>query len=363
MSEKISPFHIALLVYMIELDVTFFSLPRLIAENIGTNGWIGLIGLSLIAGLNIVLIQLVYRFAKGRTVYEIMERAIPKWIMYPVYVLLAVFWVMLGSFVAKKFVLIFQIISFQTAPSMFLYSLIAVMALYLLTKGIYNISKAVTIFFFFLIPVAFLAVYFIPEWEPIRFTTFLFREAAEGHSFRNWLEVYTIFTGYELVLLLFPYADRSKKIFKGVYIGHFLLTSMYLLLTAVCFGFYSLGQLQSLMYPVIDLLSYIELPFINRIENLILTLFLFANLVSLTMFLWAALTALKRLFPKPKKNALEIGLVVLSALIAIYPKITRDSEALLRAALYAETGLAFAVPILLLLLLAWQNRPKGGRSA
>ncbi|CAI6047988.1 hypothetical protein [Cohnella sp. JJ-181] len=41
MKEKLNGFHVALLIYMIELDVTVFMLPRMVAVNIGTNGWLG----------------------------------------------------------------------------------------------------------------------------------------------------------------------------------------------------------------------------------------------------------------------------------------------------------------------------------
>lgn len=115
------------------------------------------------------------------------------------------------------------------------------------------------------------------------------------------------------------------------------------------------------MYPVINLLSFIELPFINRVENLIYTIFLFANLISLVMFTWAALMSLKQIFPAAKAGILELALAVLSFGFGCIPRIARESERLLILAYYAEIALSFTAPVALLLLLAWQSlfRRKG----
>ncbi|MBB3112095.1 lysylphosphatidylglycerol synthetase-like protein (DUF2156 family) [Paenibacillus phyllosphaerae] len=359
MQEKLHGYHIALIVYMLELDVTVFSLPRIVAENLGTNGWIGLILLAFVAVCNIALIQLVYRAGKGRSIYEIAEQSIPKLLLYPVYLLLAIFWIGLGSFIGKKYVLIYQMISFPTTSASLLYISIALLAYYMLTKGIYNMGKAITLFCYMTIILTVLLFYYTNDWELSRFTTYLFQGAAEGHSFKNWLEVYTIFVGYEITLFLFPYSDK-KTLFKGVYCGQILNLTIYLILIMLCFGFFSFEQLKSIMYPVINLLSYIELPFLNRLENLVFTLFLFSNVISIALFSWMALTATQRVFPRVKLRFLELGILALSVGISFYPSILRDSEKLLRYAMYGEAGLAFMLPLLLLALLFFQNKKAGG---
>ncbi|MFC4100859.1 GerAB/ArcD/ProY family transporter [Paenibacillus xanthanilyticus] len=367
MSEKLNGFHVAFIIVMIELDVTVFSLPRILAENLGTNGWIGLLLLSAIAFANLGLIHLVHRVGRGRSPFEIAEQSIPQFLLKPAYLLLSLVWITIGSFVCKKYVLIYQMVAFPTTNANLLYALLAMLGFYLLTKGIYNISKAMTIFFYFTVPAALFAFYFKDQWELYRFTPFLLKGGTEGFSLKNWLEVYTIFVGFEITLLLIPFA-APKSLFKGAYSGHLLTTSVYLLLIIVSYGFFSLEQLQAIMYPLLNLFSYIELPFLNRLENLIFTLFLFSNLASLVLFGWMALMALRRVFPKARKNLLELLLIAASLGISFYPTILRDSEILLRVALYVEACLAFLLPAALLALAAFQARgntpkPEGGTPA
>jgi hypothetical protein len=54
MKEKLYPVHIAILVYMIQTGVVVFSLPRIMAEAFGYNGWLMVPVFTLIAALNLV---------------------------------------------------------------------------------------------------------------------------------------------------------------------------------------------------------------------------------------------------------------------------------------------------------------------
>ena len=124
--------------------------------------------------------------------------------------------------------------------------------------------------------------------------------------------------------------------------------------------FFSFEQLKVLQYPLITTLEYIELPFINRVENLVYTFFLFSNLMSAVMFGFAALMALGRIFPRPKGKVLELVVTCVMFAAAWFPQIIRQSERLLREAYYIEMVLAYCIP-LLLIPFAWRyHRTRGG---
>lgn len=351
--EKLNVFHITLLIYMTEMNITLFSLPRLIAENIGTNGWIGYLALAVIASFNIFLYWIVYRMGRGASVFQIMELALPKAIMYPVYWALAIFWIFTASFLGKNFFLIFQMLSFQTTNPMFIFLLFCLMVFALLIKDIYGIGKAATVFFFMTFWTVGLTVYQFHDWQIVRFTPHLFQAASQGHSFRNWMEVYTTYMGYELSMFLFPHVTKKSKLFLGVFIGHWVITISQLIVILTAFGFFSFHQIESLLYPVIDLLDFIEMPFINRIENLVFSMFVFANLIVTVMFCYAALSAIKQTCPKVKPNRLEFVVVTMLFFIGYIPKHLRQSEVLLRKVLYTEAYIAFIIPVVLILVLQY----------
>ncbi|MCF2937890.1 spore germination protein, partial [Paenibacillus alkaliterrae] len=217
MKEKLYPFHVAVLTYMNQTGVIIMSLPRLLAENFGYNGWVALIGLSLIATLNIWIISLVHRLGKGKSIFEIFERSLPKVLLYPLYTFLAVVWSILGCMVAKNYVNIFQIISYNTTHAMILKLLVDILVYLLVIKGIYNISKATTSFFWIVNWMVFLLLFFVRDFEWARLTPFLF--SGETNVFQGGLSVFTAFLGYEVCILLFPYAENNKKFMRAVMVS------------------------------------------------------------------------------------------------------------------------------------------------
>lgn len=359
--EKLNHFHIALLIYMIELDVAAFSIPRLVAENFGTNGWVMLIPISGVVVINVLLYRIVYRIGGGASIFELLEASVPKFMLVPFYVLLALFWICLGASIGKHFLLVFRLIAFETTSPMLIFILFCFMVYALLTKTIYGICKANTIFFVLSVWIVALTAYFWEDWKLIRFTGFWFKGALDGGALQNWTEVYSVFVGYELCAFLFPFVDGKSKLFRAVMIGHLSFTGVMLLTTWVCFGFFSFEQLKGLQYPLISSLEYIELPFVNRVENLVFTFFLFSNLISAVMFCFAALLTLRRIFPGAREKVLEASITLMVYGVGWGPQLLRQSIQLLRYMFKIEMALAFALPVILIPL-AMRYRKKGGEA-
>lgn len=355
MKEKLHYSHIILLMFMLQLDITIFSYVHTVSKKIGTNGWLAVIILSTIALINILLYYFVFRIGKGRSFFDILEGSIHKAILVPFYIILAFFWICLGSLIVKNYVLLFQLYTLQNTHSMILFALIAFMLYYLLSKGIYNIGKAATVFFILTFWIVLLLLYFIPEWRLVRITPFLL-QGGESFSIQNWAELYMIFLGYELCLFLFPFVQRESKLFKGVVYGHLLITFLQIIVVIICLGFFSFKELQQTTYPLLDLASYMEIPFLYRLEVPIFSLFLFSNLISGVMYSFAALASLERVMPKIKTKLLALLVTIVFFTVGFAPKILREVETLLRDTFFIEIGLAFIIPFVLLLLLWIQSR-------
>ncbi|THF73292.1 GerAB/ArcD/ProY family transporter [Cohnella fermenti] len=362
MKEKINGFHLALFIYMCELDVTVFSLSRITAENVGTNGWAALLLLSPVALFNIYLYRLLFRVGEGRSAFELLEGVLPNWVLFPAYAVLAFFWVTLGSMIGKNFMLIYQTFAFQTTSPRLLFLLYCLVVYPLLIKDAYSILKAITIFFILTCAMNLLSPYFFGDWKLVRLTTSFFQGGDRAPSFHGWFEIYLVFVGFEVVLFLFPYLDKKGAAFRGAYIGHLLITSVYLLAVIIAFGFFSFQEVQVLQYPLINTLEYIELPFLNRMENLIFTGFLFANLVSTVIYCYAGKLTLQRIVPRVPDKLMSALVVAAVFVISGFFHILRDIERWLQTGLMTEAILSFAMPLALLPMAAYLKRRKRRQS-
>ncbi|MBY0013550.1 GerAB/ArcD/ProY family transporter [Paenibacillus typhae] len=354
MQQKISPFHIAVLTYMAQAGMVLFTLPRSLADYFGTNGWLVLIPCFLLSSFNIWLITLVFRLGQGRSVFVILEQSVPKVVLYPFYLLLAGTWLIFGCLIGKKYVLVFQMLSFPSTNPMVFKLAIDLLAFFLLIKGIYSISKAATLFFWMTAWMILLLVWFIPSFRWERFTPFLLQG---GHDqVKGAIEVYSAFLGYELSFFLFPYVKKNKKSMLAIYAGNLFLMLNYLGLTLICFGFFSLGQIKKLLYPVLDLLAYIQFPFVERLENLLYGFFLFLILITVVMYWWAAQITVQRMVPKLNAKILLFILVFIAYGSSFIPKTLDQVDVWITNSGYAVTAIAFCLPMLLIVVLLFQRK-------
>lgn len=351
MRAKLPFFQTTILANFIQTGVIVFSLPRLLSENIGTNGWTALLICSFIAAFNILLISFVYRLSKGRSIFEITQSALPKIILIPFFSVLAGLWAILGSLVGKEYTLILKSLSFPALHPAYLFIFFEILVFLLLTKGILSISKTAVMAFYIVIWNILLLFYAYHDFDISRMTTFWYREAS--HSLKGWLEIYLAFLGYELCLLLFPHANEKTHLIRAFQIANLFTTFTYTLVAFVSFGFFSLHQLQHMKYPVLNLLSYVELPFVKRIDDLVFTITLFRVLVTNVLYGWAAIETMKWLIPAKKKQWIPYVILAIFALIAFFiiPSTLEKTGQWLSRFGFIEVGVAFLLPIFLFILL------------
>ncbi|MCA0755534.1 spore germination protein [Paenibacillus sp. N4] len=347
--EKLYPFHIGILIYMTQTGVLVLSLPRMLAETFGYNGWLALPILAAVASLNIGLIAIVHRMGKGKSIFSILESALHKAVLFPLYAALSAVWALTGCMTAKNYVYIFQMLSFNTTHPMLFKALLDILIYLLMIKGIYNISKASTSFFWMIQWMLLLLIFFVKDFSWVRMTPFFFKGGTD--VLKGGMSVFTAFLGYELSILLFPYSDSNKKVMRAVFAGHLFTTFNYIVLSFICFGFFSFEQLKKLMYPVIDLLSYIQLPFIERVENLLFAFFLFSTVATVVMYLWAAQESMRQMMPGVPQKLLAFIIVTASFIVSWVPDTLVEVGKWLEYLGNASSGIAFALPMLLILIL------------
>lgn len=358
MTEKIHYTQLAVIVYMIQSGIILFGLPRIIAEAFGTNAWLAIIGFSGIVLINLYLIILVYKKGNEKSIFVILEDGLPKLILYPLYVYLIVTFGILGVLVAKNYALLIQLTMFPDINPNLLLVYFLIVAMFFVSKGIYNMAKITVICFFFTIWTIFLLLLVVPEFSFVRLTPFLFKDALD--PFVSGLDAYSAFLGFELTLFLIPYVQRDETFGKAIVVGHLFTTFIY---TAVCFmamGFFSLEQLRATLYPTQEILKFMETPIIERIENFIFGVFLLKILVTTVFYHWAALEITKQIFKKTKERKLLFFLFLGTFIVATIPTIQREVNEWFALVVNPYIFFVFCFPLLLLLLL-WIKSKKARR--
>ncbi|MEI5906857.1 GerAB/ArcD/ProY family transporter [Bacillus spongiae] len=348
MGERLQPYQVIMLLYMIQIGVGIFSLPRMTAETFGTNGWIGLILISLLVTLNILLIGLVFYYGKGRSIFQIIDDNLPKFLSFLLYIAIAILWSSLAVFIAKDFELLILMLYYPTLPE----SVFIILALYIayrLTRGgIIHIAKTATIFFSTIL-IVFILAFHIPEFSFERLTPFIF--SGEKELLNGGLNLYFSFLGYELSLLFIPFMAKNNTPFKPMLYAHFLLTFIYLITCFMAYGFFSFEQLLHESFPVLSMFEYVELPFLERTENIITHFFIWEVFATVVAFFWGADQMVRQALPKLSPKVSIISLLLLSFTISLTVDIVRDVEKWIFLLRSMELLVAVTLPILLLILI------------
>lgn len=353
MQEKLSSFHLSIFVYMIQVGVVFLVLPHLLALHFGTNGWLMVIIVSLVVTLNIVLIIVVYRLGAGQSIFEMLERSIPKLLLYPFYLLLICTWGMIGCLTTKLYVLVFQMIAFPTVHPMLFKLAVDVLAFFLVIKSIYNISKAATVFYFIISWMLLLLFLFYGEFQWARLTPFVFHDSSD--PLKGLMNVFPAFLGYEIILLLIPYCDHRSKFGKSVLIGNAWTAVNYAYICIIAFGFFGYESLRHLQFPLLNLFAYIQLPFVQATENLLYGFLLFTTIITTVMYVWSAKEVVQRIIPSSGKLT-AFAIFFVTYWIAFIPEVMSEVQQWLSYLSYIEIGIAFGLPVSLIVLLLLERR-------
>ncbi|WHZ00565.1 GerAB/ArcD/ProY family transporter [Neobacillus sp. YX16] len=351
MKEMLSPFQASILIYLIQSGVTLFSLPRLVAEAFGTNGWIGLIIISFIVNINLVLIWFVYKISKGKSIFEILA-IFPKWITLPFCLFIAVVWMLLGIMVMVKFTMIIKVLFYQNVSLFYLLTMFYILTYLLLKKDLYQIAKSTVVIFYFTVWTVFLLAFHLPEFSFIRLTPFIFK--GETDILNGGLSIYTALLGYELSILFIHMIERKQLI--SLLAGNSITSLIYFGVTFVSFGFFSFEQLLKEMYPVITLLGFISIPVLERVENFTFSIFGLKVLVTTVMYLWGSKELLQYQFKRIRPNFLLIGILLISFFLSFIPKVIKEVEKWLTYITYAATVIAFLLPIFLLVIILFTKK-------
>lgn len=139
---------------------------------------------------------------------------------------------------------------------------------------------------------------------------------------------YLSFLGFELLLIYYPYIVYKKKVLKYSSIGLWITLVSYFLVCLACAVYFNIWQLDNLLYPTLSLYKAVELSFIERIENLGLTLWVFLVLSTILVYLWAFREGVRFSLPLKRVNKVVpyMTVLLLFALIIFRTSFTNQEE-------------------------------------
>lgn len=198
-----------------------------------------------------------------------------------------------------------------TIPLVFFLALLV----YLVRGGIFAIARFSTLTFFVAFPMVFFTGWAIQKGTithlfPLFNLTLPQLYDATKNGFISFL-------GYELILFYYPYILSQRSTFKYAAIGIWLSAFFLLMTTIVSVMYFSEWQLRNIEFAVLNIFNAGEYSFIERIDMVGVTLWVFLVFSTVALYLWAANEGFKELVFQKKKGHIYVLVVIIFILLVI----------------------------------------------
>ncbi len=337
------------------------SLPRVLAENAGTDGWIAiLIGwiFSTISGVFIV--KTAARYPED-TIYNILIR-------------------LFGKIVGKAFVVIYMMyFAFYTC-------IVLVNAMLFLKGWLLPKTPDYIVIFLFSIPTFFVArngpriigryselFFYMALWIPLFFLIPLKENGSLMPFFpllkEGWKPVLTAvpttifaYLGFDIAFFLYPFLQKKQYAVHGMVIANTLTMLFYLFTTIVCFAYFSPDSITQYNQPVLNLVKVIEFRFLERFDMILLAVYLTIVSTSWIPALYCSVFCSSQLLGKQdhSSHVVVLLLLIIGIIFWTHPS-WNEAEIWQQVFSNAGLGLTYILPIILWLYCCLYEKFRQGR--
>lgn len=318
---KISPYLIIPLMYVQMVGVNILFFQRQVVEFAGYDAWISV----LLTGASIhIVVWMMYRVLSsapaGGDITAVNRDNFGK-IAGNIVNVGIVFYFLFGAFFNfLTYIEVIQVWIFPTIDIMPISIVILVFVAYCVVSGFRSITglSLVGLLFTLLFIIPQLSMT-LPYAHPQNLLPVL------NHSVPEVIEsskvMLTQYNGIEAILLFYPFVKTPLKSHKWAQITVLFVTFLYLVILVITFMYFSENQLLHTTWPTLNMLMVIQLPVLQRVEYLAISIWMIKILATICLSLWVACRGMK--------NALRIkprwSLFVCLAAIAVFEYVLKDS--------------------------------------
>ncbi len=353
----LNKYHVVFLVQNVMVGTTVLSLPNRLSSMGYSLWWLPLL-FGLIA--NITLIPMIWlgRKYSQDNLFAIHEKLFGKWLGKSINILLLIYFIIIVAAVSTGYLQLIQVVALIDRPITGPLILFLLVLIYIVSGGIKSIARFSIMAFFLTIG----TVYFL-KWGfivgDIRHIMPIFNFKST-EFFTATKKGFMAVCGFELISFYFPHIIDQKKALKHGSIGLWIGVLFLFLFTFVSVMYFSEWQLDHVLYPVLGMFKEVELSFLDRIDVLAMTMWVFLVLSTAAAYLWVAKIGVDSIRSVSKKAHLYI-IVVIVYVLAQFPFMEEFQKQLFERVFYVMYALLLWPAILCIIHVLKPKKNGGGR--
>ncbi|WP_211746079.1 GerAB/ArcD/ProY family transporter [Paenibacillus sp. Marseille-Q4541] len=345
-------FHAYLLVYIIcaaQIGIGIFSFQRDIFGAAAHDAWISVIIAGLITHLAIWFIIRMLGNYESTDLYGIHHDLFGKYVGTMMNCIYMLYYLFITATFMRNYVEVIQAWIFPDIPLWLVMALLSGLAIYAAYGGIRVIIGICMLGFFVILPTSVLcysaleyAVWtqLLPVWE-----------TSTWDILRGTMKMGYSLAGFEIILLVYPFILNKNRVMLHSQLGAAFTNIAYLLIMMISIVYFSPSQLQRSIWPSIIMLKIVKYPYLERLEFIVISLWMLVILAGILLFTWVITRGCKRMWNLNPKITLIFVLVV-SFIFSVTVEKHFEIEKFNKWADIGSTIFAYLYPILLSCIVA-----------
>lgn len=255
-----------------QVGTGILSLPRTLAEQSGTDGWIVILlgGIVNFAAGWIILLTL--RKYPDFTLPDLLDHLFGKWLGKLLLIPLIAYFAFFGWIVMINSMLFIKAWFLPKTPEYLIVLLFAIPSYFIVRHGLRVQARYAELVFYMMMwtPLIFLVTLEHGHWIHL---LPLFKEGWEP-IMNGLTKTVFAFAGNEILFFIYPFLKKKQYAVHGLLIANTLTMLVYLYVTIICFVFYTPDGITTINQPVLSLLKTIEFRFLERVDMIFLAIYL-----------------------------------------------------------------------------------------
>jgi len=343
------------------LGIGILSLSRDVTDKAGPDGWVLIILGGIIALLAVFIMIKLAALFPGQTVIEYSKTLLSAPAGILVSLGFAIYFIIFCAFEARVFTEVLKQFLLDRTPTEVIIFTMLLTSAYLVRHGLEVIARiGVILVFLIVVPIILLS---LPVWRFADFTNFLpLMKTPPLKIAMGTLAVTTSYLGYEIILLIYPFLSKPGDAVRSMYIGIITVALTYLYMVVIGTAVFGIHELEHLIWPAIMTYRIADIPgaFFEKLEGLIMALWVVSVFFTLSVFYFGAVFTLSRIFRLEEYNFLVFPLVPVIYFLSLVPEnIVQVYEYLTAFSTYFGIPYGLIIPVLLYIVA--RMRGFGGR--
>lgn len=315
---QIQPLELSISLIGVILGVGILTLPRALAQEIGTtDGWISILISGLIAISFATLYMRLNRQFPDQNLLEYMASTkLGKWVAKLFAICFALYFMCVLAFEARILATVVKIYLLVDTPSEIIVAIMFLVIAYAVTKGLQGIIHLNLLF----VPICIVVVigiillnlesFDIGELLPIM--PLGLKPVLLGVK-----ESIISFLGIEILFFLVMYLKISEMKAGPINKSLAFITLIYVLINMVSFSIFSIETTEIVVFPTVELAKEIDLPggIFERLESVLITIWMITIFNTMSMVLLLLLAVFQSHFMKKKKSIWTLATITAIAYI------------------------------------------------